>query len=179
MEAISASLLILTVYGFALIAYYALKKSELKTIRIIYVNLIVMYLLIVCAFSLLPINLPQTFKLNYIFLAKFFRAATSAQFFTYVGYSIFAVLFFVPLGFFMGMFCKLKAINHEILYSVMLGLLVSLIMEVAQIYLPFNRICDVDEIFFNVLGSFIGAALFCSVSRTKGMRNILRSILYY
>jgi len=179
MEAISVSLLIFTVYGFSLLAYYALRKSELKTVRIVYINLIIMYALCLAAFSLLPINLPQTYKLNYIFFAKFVNAADTAEFMTYVGYSTFAVVIFIPMGVFMGMYCKLKAINHEILYSVMLGLLVSLTIEVSQIYLPFNRICDVDEILFNVLGTFIGAAVFYSASRRRTMKNILRSILYY
>lgn len=178
MEAVSISLLILTIYGFTLFAYAVVKHNELKTVRITYTNLIILYIIILVTFSFLPINLPQQKGFNYIPVAKFFTS-DSSQLFTYIAYGIFAVVLFLPLGFLMGMYCKLKALNHEVLYSVMLGLLVSLIIEVAQLYLPFNRICDVDEIVFNVIGSFIGSAIFYILSTKPKFKHILRSILYH
>lgn len=179
MEAISLSLLILTVYGFALIGYCALKRKQESTVRIAYVNIIIMYALLLAAISLPEINLPQKYGFNYIPFVKFFQAESPEVLTRYILYSAFAVALFIPLGVLMGMYCKLKALRHEVLYSVMLGLLISLIIEVTQIYLPFNRICDVDEIFFNVLGTFVGSALFYRLSEKRFMKNMLRRILYF
>lgn len=178
MEAISLSLLIFTVYTFTVLAYCLIRKSEINVVRTIYINFIILYILFLVTFSFLPINMPQEKGFNYIPFAKFFKADTS-ELYKNIVLSVLSILLFVPAGFLTGMFCKLKAFDHIILYSVMSGLLISLIIEVAQLYLPFNRICDVDEIIFNVVGSFIGSFIFYVICRKKFMLNILRKILYY
>lgn len=177
MEAISLSLLIFTVYVFSVLAYCLIRKNEINAVRTVFINFTVLYILFLLTFSFLPIDLPQIKGFNYIPLAKFFNNAASLD--KNILYGFLSVLLFVPGGFLSGMYCKLKALTHVILYSAMLALLVSLIIEVAQLYLPFNRICDVDEIIFNTLGGFLGSSIFYGISRRKLMLNILRKILYY
>lgn len=175
MDAVSLTLLILAVYGFGLFAYCLVKREEVNLARVLYVNSILLYCLIMITMSFLPINNGQQKGFNYIPFEKFLAPGAEK----YISSSVFAILFFLPVGFLSCMEFKLKAARHTVLYAVMAGLLISLIIEVVQLYLPFNRICDVDEIFFNVLGTFIGAAIFRIMSDTRRMRRVLRRILYY
>lgn len=176
MEAISISVLIFTVYALSVLAYCLVRKNDINIVRVIYINSLLLYGLIMITLHMLPIDINQQRGFNYIPFAKF---SDNAKLGSYILTSIYAVIIFIPLGFFTSMQCKLMAARRTVLYAVMLGLLVSLIIEVAQLYLPFNRICDVDEILFNVLGSFLGAVLFTAVSSKKLMLNIMRKILYY
>lgn len=175
MDAVSLTLLIVTVYGLTLLAYCLIKKGEANLPRILYVNSILLYCLVMISMSFLPLSNGQQKGFNYIPFEKFLTPGGERH----IAASFLAALFFVPVGFLSCMECKLRAARHPVLYAVMAGLLISLIIEVVQLYLPFNRICDVDEIFFNVIGTFIGAAVFQIMSDTRGMRRVLRRILYY
>lgn len=178
MEAFSVSLLIFTIYALTIFAYCIIKKNEINTVRVIYINSIVLYIILLASLSFLPVNLNQEKGFNYIPLAKFLLS-DAAKLASYINISIYSVILFLPLGFMTGMQCKLIASKSTVLYALMLGLLVSLIIEVVQLYLPFNRICDVDEILFNTIGSFLGAVLFYIMSKKRFMINIFRKILYY
>ena len=175
MDAVSLTLLIVTVYGLTLFAYCLIKREEANLPRILYVNSILLYSLVMVSMSFLPLNNGQQKGFNYIPFEKFMAPGGEKH----IVISFLAALFFVPVGFLACMECRLRAARHPVLYAVMAGLLISLIIEVVQLYLPFNRICDVDEIFFNVLGTFIGAAIFQIMSDTRRMRKVLRRILYY
>lgn len=176
MEAVSVSALIFTVYSLTVLAYLFIKKRQVNAVRALYINSILLYSLLIITLSFLPISLNQEKGFNYIPLVKFFKEDGLSN---NILQSIYALLLFIPLGFLCGMQCKLMAARHTVLYAVMLGLLLSLIVEVIQLYLPFNRICDVDEIILNVIGSFIGAVIFEYLSGKRFMINILRRLLYY
>lgn len=178
MDAVSVSILIFTVYALSIFAYCLIKKNEINIVRVIYINSILLYGILLISLSFLPINLNQEKGFNYIPIIKFLENDTN-NLSNYILSGIYSIIFFIPLGFLTGIQCKLLAARHTVLYALMLGLLVSLIIEVVQLYLPFNRICDVDEILFNVIGSFIGALLYHSLSGKKFMVNIFRRILYY
>ncbi len=176
MEAVSVSVLIFTVYTFALLGYCLIKKKEINVIKALYINSILLYGIIIISISFLPINGTQEKGFNYIPFVKYF---TVEGFNSNVIKTVYEFLLFVPAGFLCGMHCKLIAARHTVLYAVMLGFLLSLIIEVVQLYLPFNRICDVDDIIINVAGSFFGAVIFAAIGRKKAMVNIFRKLLYY
>jgi glycopeptide antibiotics resistance protein len=176
-EAMSFSALISAVYFFAVLAYCLLKKNDINAVRVVYINALLLYALLLISLNLLPIDINQQKGFNYIPFGKFLTGGDNVP--VYWARAVYAVVIFLPLGFFSGMQCRLMAAKRPVLYALMAGLLVSLVIEVSQLYLPFNRICDVDDIFFNVSGSFIGAILFHMVSGTRKMTKILRRILYY
>lgn len=175
MESISFSALMFTVYSFAILAYCLIRKNEINIVRVIYINSILLYGLLLITLNLLPVNVNQLKGFNYKPFVKFFSGYQPV----YLLRALYAVILFLPLGFLSGMQCRLMAARRTVLYAVMAGLLVSLVIEVAQLYLPFNRICDVDDIFFNIAGSFFGAVLFHISSTRRSMTKILRKILYY
>lgn len=177
LEAISFSALLFTIYFFSVLAYCLLKKNDINVVRVVYINAVLLYALLLITLNLLRININQQKGFNYIPFKKFFTGGGNNS--VYAVRGVYAVVLFLPLGFFSGMQCRLMAAKRPVLYALMAGLLVSLVIEVSQLYLPFNRICDVDDIFFNVSGSFIGAILFHMVSGTRKMTKILRRILYY
>ena len=74
---------------------------------------------------------------------------------------------FVPLGFFFCIyFSSEPAIRHATLATVVLGLCVSLTIEVLQSYLP-TRDSGTTDIITNTLGTFLGIRLYQSkITRT-------------
>jgi glycopeptide antibiotics resistance protein len=173
MEAVSVSALIFTVYFFTLLAYCTVKKKEINTVRTLYINSILLYGLLLISLSFLPLGIQQEKGFNYIPLVKYFSGDVN------ILKTVYEFILFIPAGFLCGMQCRLIAAKYGSLYAVMLGLLISLIIEVAQLYLPFNRICDVDDIILNVFGAFFGAVIFSSLKQKRFMVNIMRKLLYY
>jgi glycopeptide antibiotics resistance protein len=176
MESITVSALLFTVYSLTILAYCAVRRKEVNITRVVFVNACVLYFMLLLTLSFFPVAIAQEKGFLYIPFAKFGDGERLGR---SILLTLYAVLLFVPFGFLSGMFCKLRAVGRIVLYPVMAALLASLIIEVSQIYLPFNRICDVDEILFNVIGCFIGALLFARVQEKEGMQKILKKILYY
>lgn len=68
------------------------------------------------------------------------------------------ILLFMPFGFFMRM-CM--PVSKKVLTQITLvGMLLSLCIEIAQLILPTGRWADVDDVILNTLGAFFGCVLY-------------------
>lgn len=68
--------------------------------------------------------------------------------------SIFNILVFIPIG---ALLCNIFSKN-KFVYTVLLGLMLSVSIEIIQ-YLLEKGVSDIDDVIFNVIGLLIGVAL--------------------
>lgn len=67
------------------------------------------------------------------------------------------IVLFMPFGFFMTI--RMSRKKQAILKTLLLGLLLSLLVEMFQYVLPIDRAADIDDIILNTLGTFLGGVI--------------------
>ncbi|WP_352919581.1 VanZ family protein [Peribacillus simplex] len=77
------------------------------------------------------------------------------------------ILLFVPFGICIAFKFKKKYRNFKIIIT---GFLFSLTIEVFQLFLS-GRWTDVDDIFLNTLGSFLGYLIFLKIDKVQSQKN--------
>lgn len=122
----------------------------------------------------------EVFRLLFIaYLLVFFRLVTSQDLNTYTGTNFIPfreilrydigtlnfhkqvlgnILLFIPFGYFVSCYCKIKRLGPIVLVS----FLSSLVIEVVQHFI--GRSFDVDDIILNVVGGVIGFLIYISLS---------------
>jgi hypothetical protein len=111
----------------------------------------------------IDLYIPERFALlHQRFLEPFWQEFQPGR--AYLNEILINIAGFIPLGFF---FCaywsSVRPINHAALTTVVLGLMVSLTIEILQSYLP-TRASGTTDLITNTLGTFIGVKL--SASKT-------------
>lgn len=141
------------------------------TARRVYRNSFVLYAIVLLLFKLLPEAGESEVRL--VPLAGLFGAGP-------VGYRvielILSALLFVPLGFLSGMHSLLKGERSACLKAVLLGAVISLVLELLQLF-PLGKVFATDHILMNTIGAFFGFVFFALLSRTERMQRTLKSIL--
>lgn len=109
----------------------------------------------------IDLHIPKRFSLlHQIFLKPFWREYQPGL--SYWTDVLANVVAFIPLGFF---FCSywstVRPVNRPALVATILGLAVSLTIEIVQSYLP-TRSSGTTDLFTNTLGTFLGVRLYAS-----------------
>ena len=76
--------------------------------------------------------------------------------------NLFNFLLFVPIGIFFGQICN----KYKIVYAVLMGLFLSETIECSQLIWQLGTF-DVDDLFFNTLGAFVGGVLTVIIALVK------------
>ena len=120
----------------------------------------------------IDLYIPKRFSLlHQVFLKPFWREYEPGW-----GYwrdIVLNVIAFIPLGFFCSYWSSVKPIIRPALAATVLGLAVSLTIEILQSYLP-TRSSGTTDLFTNTLGTFLGVRLYSS----KAARTLLARVHY-
>lgn len=76
------------------------------------------------------------------------------------------IIMFVPLGFFLGYFCKIKKKK----WLFLLILLISTSIECMQDYI--GRVFDIDDILLNIVGGLLGYLIYDAFNKLKNDNNV-------
>jgi hypothetical protein len=107
------------------------------------------------------LSIPEKYVvLDQIFLEPFWKEFSMSQ--SYWSAALKNIVGFIPLGFcFFARLFVARRVKRPALTAILLGALVSLMIEILQAYLP-TRDSGTTDIITNTLGTGVGVALFCS-----------------
>ena len=174
MDGLSISALIFTVYFSALSAYGISKRKNMDTGRVFYINLIVLYGILLFVLSVFPLPFEDEKGLELVPLRRLLIAENKAP--ALLSY-LTNFLLYVPLGFFYHMQGRLKG-DRVFVRMLLSAMLAAVTAEFLQLMLPLGRFCGTDDMIAATLGALLGYAAFALVSRTPSMRKFMRNILY-
>lgn len=141
----------------------------------LYVGLILVSLVVLAVLTLTPdgtespgnyiplVHLERAFE---CVLGNYCRKPWQAYRFIYVDF-LGNVAIFVPLGVGIAGVMAQRGRRAVLVSTFLLGALVSLSIEVGQLFVP-SRSPDIDDIIFNSLGSLLGGVLFLAFRRRRG-----------
>ena len=162
-------LLVAVVYILFLVCYCSVRREGIA--RRVYCNAFVLYAIVLLLFKLLPESGESSVR-----LVPFAALFGSEE----VGFAVLelllSALLFLPLGFLSGMHSLLKGESSACLKAVLLGAVISLVLELLQLF-PLGKVFATDHLLMNTLGAFFGFVLFAALSRTERMQRTLKSIL--
>ena len=144
---------------FAFIRYLYFKKSRKKPVFYKEILLYLSFIYLVCLFYVVTFEDVSWSTSNYIP----FKEITRYEFGSYAFMKnvIGNIIMFVPLGFFIGYFTKIKKKKWVFL----LVASISFFIEIMQDYL--GRVFDIDDILLNVLGGLLGYLVCMSFKNIK------------
>ena len=140
------------------IGYFVSKKSNLAFKRILINSLVVMSTLGILLVTLYPKYSGTEFP-RVVNLVPFvemydmiFHSVSISVPILNLGLNI---LLFVPFGFFLSW--KMSIINKKLVSRIILiGFLLSLLIEVTQYFVPMDRAADIDDLILNTIGTTLG-----------------------
>lgn len=139
------------------IAYLIKNKEKFCFHRELYCLIFILYVL--CLFEVVTFQDVSYGTSNFIPFKEIFRYKLGSRLF--IKNIIGNILLFLPYGFFVSDFLKLKKPSHIII----LTLTVSATIEYVQSYI--GRTIDIDDVILNVLGGFIGFTLYLVIEAIK------------
>ena len=174
MEGLSLAALVFTVYFSALIAFCYAKRKNMDTAKTFYINLLVLYGILLFILSLFPISIESKRGMEFVPLKRLFETDNLNSLLLLYSFN-FALT--IPLGFLSNMQSKLKG-EPAFLKTLLTVLLISFTAEFLQLILPIGRMCGIDDVLTNTLGGLLGFTLFELFYGGKKMQRFLRNILY-
>ncbi len=150
-------LIVMTILISLRIVYVFINKIDVYFYKELLVLGFIVY--IMCLFYVVTFQDVSWSTSNFIPFKEMFRYEFGSRMF--IKNVIGNMLMFLPYGFFISYFLKLKKPSILLL----LALIVSLTIETTQSLI--GRVFDVDDIFLNVLGAFIGFSIFYLLDRLR------------
>lgn len=180
-NAFGVSMAVLVVYTTVIICLAVLKKNNRDMPKIVTRNVMIMYLILLVTITQLPFGSGAKGQ-NFVPFVSMLLETTSGylfdvgHFFRYLTLSLLNVAMFLPLGFFTALIVMEQSAARRLIIALVIGLAVSAVLETGQLLFPANRIFDVDDLFFNTLGSLLGAVIFNVVVRNRRIYTIFKDI---
>ncbi len=146
------------------VLYFKVTKKKIVFYREVLLVLFLVYL--VCLFYVVTFEDVEWSTSNYIPFKEITRYSFGSKLF--IKNVVGNIIMFVPFGFFVGYFCKIK--NKGLMFIIIT--LISISIELLQKQI--GRVFDIDDILLNVIGGFIG---FIICDTFKDFKNHLPSFL--
>lgn len=176
MEAFGIALLVFVVYGVTLICVGYCRRQVPSTVRLLYMNVMILYGLIAVILMTFPIDYPQE-KAFYPLPIYSLISMEAEQVGAYLGMCGLQMLLFLPSGVFCGIHGTLKG-EASLLSAIGFGFLSALLLEFLQAVLPTNHVFSTGQILLSMGASALGYGLFTVLENTQFMQRFLRNILY-
>lgn len=176
-DAFGMTMLIFVIYT-TLIVLVTLKKRSGRG-KFVFVNATVMYGLMLISVTLFPAGEGAKSYSFIPFIGALMKtdagyAFDFGIFFRYLTLSLLNVALFLPFGFLgSGYACKVGR-GKRLLIVTSLSLAASLVIELLQLALPVNRVCDVDDLLFNTLGGLLGCVAFNIMMKYRSFAEFIR-----
>lgn len=148
------------------------KEDEIKTryrVFCIY-GMIILYVVIVFVITIWTREVGDTYKTQLVLLNGLWQAEHLGR---AAVRDLLNLVFFIPMGFLSAWACRGR---YKLLKASLMSLALSLSVEICQLAGKFGTF-DVDDIFFNVLGGFIGAVILISWKYAFAEKSFVRYCL--
>lgn len=141
------------------IRYLYFKNSKKKFVFYKEVLLVLSFMYLVCLFYVVTFEDVSWSTSNYIPFKEIARYSVGSP--AFIKNVIGNIIMFVPLGFFMGYFLKIKKKKWVFLWV----MIISIVIELLQDWI--GRVFDIDDIILNVVGGMLGYLVYKAFKSIK------------
>lgn len=172
----AAALGVAVFYGSILFGVWYCKRNDVGVARTVYINLILMYALILLSYAVFDDALVPEKQIDLVPFYRFFTLSGGESWRMPLRIFIQFVLF-MPFGFFGNMQCRLKGVGVGRVFAA--ALCAAIFLEFLQFVIPLRHMVTLDDIIFGTLGSALGSLIFEWRLSSGRMQKLLKDVLYH
>lgn len=179
-DALLIDIAIFLLYGLLifLIFVVATKRSD-RVIRIVFINLMIMYVLILLVSSFFPTKMSSG-DLKFLPLESLFGAIKTKNLFMGVNWFCHMslnILLYMPMGVILLIIFKLQAYEKSLLMTFVIAAVVTILIELLQGLFVTYRALETDDVIFGILGALLGWIILNKQSKQNWFKVLMTDLL--